>query len=58
MIIIKAITLRMSDKLHKRLKYHLVEKDLSIQQYIISLIKKDIGMTDDEDDLSDYILKK
>ena len=48
----------MSDKLHKKLKYHLIEKDISIQQYIIELIKMDIKMTDEEDDLSDYLPKK
>lgn len=48
----------MSDKLHKALKYHLIEKDISIQQYIISLIKKDICFKDEDDDLSDYLPKK
>lgn len=57
MNIIKAFTLRLSDKLHKAIKYHLIEKDKSIQQYLIELIKKDLDFNDDDDDLSDYTKK-
>ena len=55
---IKSITVRFSDKLHKALKYKLVEDEQSIQQYIIDLIKKDLHFNDKDDDLSDYLPKK
>lgn len=55
--IIKAFTLRLSDKLHKTIKYHLIEKDKSMQQYLIELIKKDLDFRDEDDDLSDYTKK-
>ena len=55
---IKAITIRFSDKLHKAIKYKLVEDDKSIQEYVISLIKKDLNFTDEMDDLTDYLPKK
>lgn len=48
----------MSDRLHKSLKYYLLEKETPIQQYIISLIKKDMNFKDEDDDLSDYLPKK
>lgn len=48
----------MSDKLHKALKYYLLEKEIPIQQYIISLIKQDMKFKDEDDDLSDYLPKK
>lgn len=53
----KAFTLRLSDKLNKTLKHHLVEKELSMQQYIVALIKKDLNFSDEDDDLSDYTRK-
>lgn len=55
---IKAITVRFSDKLHKALRHHLIDKDVSIQQYIIDLVKKDIQFNDEYDDPSDYAYKK
>lgn len=54
---IKAFTLRLSDKLHKAIKYHLVEKEMSMQEYIIMLIKQDMKFSDQDDDLSDYTKK-
>ena len=56
--VIKAITIRFSDKLHKALKIKLVQEGKSIQDYVIGLIKKDLNFTDDMDDLSDYLKKK
>lgn len=55
---IKSFTLRMSDKLHRKLKTTLFEKEVSIQQYLIGLIKKDLDFSDDDDDLSDYLPSK
>lgn len=47
----------MSDLLHKAVKYKTFNEGISIQEYIISLIKKDLNFTDDQDDLSDYTKK-
>lgn len=57
MNIIKAATIRFSDKLHKALKLYLLENDVSLQEYVINIIKKDIGFIEDEDQ-SDYLPKK
>ena len=54
---IKAFTLRLSDKLHKAIKYYLIEKEMSMQEYIITLIKQDMKFLDQDDDLSDYTKK-
>jgi len=40
------------------MKYHLIETEQSIQEYVISLIKKDLNFKDEDDDLSDYLNKK
>lgn len=48
----------MSDKLHKKLKTTLFEKEISIQQYLIGIIKKDLSFDDEDDDLSDYLPPK
>ena len=58
MINIKAVTIRFSDKLHKTMKFKLLEDEKSVQDYIISLIKSDLNFTNEEDDLSDYLPKK
>ena len=55
---IKAVTIRFSDKLHKAIKFKLLERDKSIQEYIIKLVKNDLNFTDDMDDLTDYTIKK
>ncbi|QAT40851.1 hypothetical protein [Clostridium sp. JN-9] len=39
---IKAITIRLDDELHKKVKHKMVELDTSIQEYVINLIKKDL----------------
>lgn len=57
-VTIKAVSIRMSDNLHKALKYKLIEDDKSIQQYIIELIKRDLDFKDEDDDLSDYLPKE
>ena len=54
---IKAVTIRFSDKLHKTIKFHLIENEKSFQEYIISLVKKDLEFKDEDDDLSDYLKK-
>lgn len=51
---IKAVNIRFSDKLHKALKIHVINKEQSIQDYVISLVKKDMNFKDEDDDLSDY----
>ena len=58
MIKIKSATIRFSDKLHKAIKYKLLESEKSLQEYIIKLIKNDLKFTDDMDDLTDYTTKK
>ncbi|CAB1252290.1 protein of unknown function [Ruminococcaceae bacterium BL-6] len=40
--IIKTVTLRLSDELHKQMKLLTVKKDVSIQDYITRLIKLDL----------------
>ncbi len=40
------------------MKFKTVADDLTIQDYIISLVKKDLNFKDNEDDLSDYQVKK
>lgn len=55
---IKALSIRFSDKLHKAIKLKTVTDGLTIQNYIINLIKKDLNFTDIDDDLSDYQTKK
>ena len=57
MTIIKAATIRFSDELHKKMKIHLLENDMSLQEYIVKLVKEDIGFTKEEDP-SDYLQKK
>lgn len=47
----------MSDVLHKAVKYKTFDEGISIQDYIITLIKKDLNFTDEQDDLSDYTKK-
>lgn len=39
---IKTFTLRLDDELHKQLKYLSVELEMSINEYIVELIKKDL----------------
>lgn len=36
------MTVRIDDKLHKEIKYALIEKEKSFNEYIIELIKKDL----------------
>lgn len=38
----KNFSLRIEDDLHKRLKHELVDREMSMQKYIISLIEKDL----------------
>lgn len=54
MIIIKAITIRFSDKLHVALKLKTFADATTIQEYIVSLVKKDLEFKEKDDDLSDY----
>jgi predicted DNA binding CopG/RHH family protein len=39
---IKTVTLRLSDDLHKQMKLLTVQKELTIQDYIVQLIEKDL----------------
>jgi len=55
---IKATSIRFSDKLYKAMKYKTFETNQTIQNYVISLIKKDLNFDDKDDDLSDYLPKK
>jgi len=60
--IIKAFNVRLSDKLHKAMKFYLLEHDLSAQEFIVSLIKKEIQYNDLDDKIdkedSDNSLQK
>lgn len=40
--IIKTVTLRLSDELHKQMKLLTVKKDMTIQDYITRLIERDL----------------
>lgn len=42
MIILKALTVRVDDELHKKLKFKMVEEETTIQDYVLNLIKKDL----------------
>lgn len=42
----KSLTVRISDQLHKQLKFKVIEKETTIQNYIVELIKKDLGETE------------
>jgi len=39
---IKALTIRLDEKLHKKLKYLSIEIEKSINEYVTELIKKDL----------------
>lgn len=49
----KSITIRFSDDLHKAMKLKLLESEEPAQQYIIRLIKEDLGFTKEES-IEDY----
>jgi predicted HicB family RNase H-like nuclease len=38
----KALTIRVEDSLHKKLKIKMVEEETTLQDYILRLIKKDL----------------
>lgn len=42
----KSITLRLEDELHKQIKLKTVQEETTIQEYIVSLIKKDMKIKD------------
>ena len=56
--IIKTISIRLSDKLHKALKFKSFETNISIQNYFVKLAKQDLDFKDEDDDLSDYGTKQ
>jgi len=58
MRIIKTISIRLSDKLHKALKFKSFETNVSIQNYFVKLVKQDLNFKDEDDDLSDYGTKQ
>jgi len=55
---IKQVTIRLSDKLHKAIKIKLLDDEISIQEYFVTLVKNDLNFADDKDDLTDYLPKK
>ena len=38
----KKLGIEMSDELHKRIKIHAIELDITIKDYILNLIEKDL----------------
>lgn len=44
-VLIKTITLRLEDDLHKQLKLKTVTEDTTMQDYVIKLIKKSLENT-------------
>lgn len=38
----KSLTVRISDELHKQLKFKVVAEETTIQDYIVKLIKRDL----------------
>ena len=58
MLVIKTISIRLSDKLHKTIKLKSFETNISIQNYFVKLAKQDLNFKDEDDDLSDYGTKQ
>jgi len=57
-LVIKTISIRLSDKLHKTIKLKSFETNISIQNYFVKLAKQDLNFKDEDDDLSDYGTKQ
>lgn len=43
----KALTVRLDDNLFKLLKHKVIDEGTTTQQYILTLIKKDLGIKDE-----------
>lgn len=46
---IKTITLRMDDELHKKLKIKTVLEDTTIQEYLTTLIQRELGTIEEKE---------
>jgi predicted DNA binding CopG/RHH family protein len=38
----KTITIRVEEDLHKQVKHRIIEKDMTLKDYLVDLIKKDL----------------